>query len=80
MYVNGSGVPTDYAEAARWYLQAAEQGDAVAQSSLRVMYVLGWGVPQDYVQAHMWFNLAASHDLEDADRSRDRLAARMTAC
>ena len=78
MYVSGSGVPQDYAEAAKWYRRAAEQGDAIAQSSLGVMYVLGWGVPQDYVQAHKWFDLAAAHDLEDANKSRDRVAGRMT--
>ncbi len=30
MYANGQGVPQDYAEAARWYRMAAEQGDASA--------------------------------------------------
>ena len=28
MYGEGRGVPQDYAEAARWYRRAAEQGDA----------------------------------------------------
>ena len=31
MYYNGEGVQKDYAEAARWYKKAAEQGDGIAQ-------------------------------------------------
>ncbi len=31
MYYNGEGVQKDYAEAARWYKKAAEQGDVIAQ-------------------------------------------------
>jgi uncharacterized protein len=34
MYYDGKGVPQDYAEAARWYRKAAEQGDALAQSMI----------------------------------------------
>jgi TPR repeat protein len=53
-------VAQDYAEAAHWFREAAEQGEAKAQSMLGVLYALGQGVPQDYVQAHMWINIAAS--------------------
>jgi len=31
MYEDGSGVPKDYTEAARWYRAAAEQGDSDGQ-------------------------------------------------
>jgi len=60
MYKIGSGVPQNYAEAAKWYRLAAEQGHAIAQSHLGDMYFGGRGVPQDNVQAHMWMNLAAA--------------------
>ena len=33
MYFNGRGVPRDYAEAAKWYRKAAEQGAAVLRRS-----------------------------------------------
>ncbi len=33
---NGEGVPQDYAEAAKWYRLAAEQGYATAQTILGV--------------------------------------------
>ena len=31
LYYNGEGVPQDYKEAFRWFLAAAEQGNALAQ-------------------------------------------------
>ena len=65
MYDNGRGVPLDYAEAARWYRMAAEQGNAVAQFNLGVMYANGHGVPQDDAEAVKWYRRAA-------DRGEDR--------
>jgi len=47
MYYNGQGVRQDYAEAVRWYRQAAEQGNAEAQNNLGAMYAIGQGVRQD---------------------------------
>src|SRR5215216_4407985 len=60
MYIQGNGVPQDYATAAYWYRQAAEQGYVLAQANLGYMYMNGQGVPRDYVQAHIWSNLAAA--------------------
>jgi hypothetical protein len=59
MYQHGWGVPQNHAEAARWYLRAAEQGHVIAQSNLGVMYANGWGVPEDLVEAGRWFRMAA---------------------
>jgi TPR repeat protein len=77
-----AGVPQNYAEAAKWYRLAAEQGNARGQYDLGLMYVKGQGVRQDYVQAHMWLNLAASaaleHDRDITVNARDDLAAKMT--
>ena len=39
MYLTGSGVAQDYAEAAQWYRRAAEQGYAPAQFDLGRMYL-----------------------------------------
>jgi hypothetical protein len=61
------GVVQNYAEAARWYHRAAEQGDAYAQSSLGFMYVQGIAVPYDPVQAYKWLNLAAAR-FEDPEK------------
>jgi len=83
MYGNGQGLPQDYAEAAKWFRKAAEQGDARAQFNLGGMYGQGQGVPQDYVEAHMWLNLAASNapgeKYEEYAAVRDRVASRMSA-
>jgi uncharacterized protein len=78
MYLNGQGVPKDYAATASWWRKAAEQGEASAQHNLGLMYANGQGVPQDYVIAHMWFSLAAASGDTDAATNRDKVAARMT--
>ena len=78
MYLSGRGVPQDDAEALRWNRKASEQGDATAQFNLGLMYEKGIGVPQDYVSAHMWINLAAAQGGEDAQKSREFVAKRMT--
>jgi uncharacterized protein len=48
-----------YDNAVYWYLLAAEQGHADAQSNLAQIYSYGKGVPQDYKTAVKWFKLAA---------------------
>ena len=52
-------VPQNYAEAAKWYRKAAEQGDALAQLSLGSLYEQGQGVPQNYAEAAKWYRKAA---------------------
>ena len=59
MYVRGSGVPQDDAEAAKWFRKAADQGNAYAQGNLGFMYANGQGVPQDYAEAVKWYHKAA---------------------
>lgn len=43
------------------FRKAAEQGDAVAQSSLGLAYARGQGVPRNYAEAAQWFRRAAEH-------------------
>ena len=59
MYYNGVGVARDYAEAAKWYRKAAEQGHADAQYFLGSLYYNGQGVAQDEAEAERWFRKAA---------------------
>jgi hypothetical protein len=68
MYYYGRGVPSDYAEAARWYRKAAEQGYARAQYDLGYMYFYGRGVSQDRKEANRWFAKAADQGDERAKR------------
>jgi uncharacterized protein len=58
------GNKTDYAEAAQWYLKAAEQSHARAQFNLGIMYLKGLGVPRDKRLSQMWMSRAA--ELGDA--------------
>ncbi len=65
------GVPQDFAEGAKWWRKAADQGFSPAQFWLAHMYALGYGVPQDYAEAMKWYRLAADQGLGDA---QDELA------
>ena len=57
MYLHGSGVPLNYAEAARWYRAAADQGYAkVKPTSAPCIY--GKGVRQNYAEAARWYRMA----------------------
>ena len=49
----------DYVTAMRLFRPFANQGDALAQTTLGEMYAKGKGVPQDYAQALVWFRKAA---------------------
>ncbi|MDR2220348.1 MAG: sel1 repeat family protein [Methylobacillus sp.] len=64
----------DYAEAAKWYRKAAEQGVAGAQIALGKMYKYGYGVEQDDAQAVAWFRKAAGQARERGDYSGQRIA------
>ena len=55
--------PTDYKEAAKWWLIAAKRGHAEAQFRLGRLYLKGEeGVPQDDKEAYIWLFLAALND------------------
>lgn len=47
-------IAVDLTEAARWYVKAAEAGDALAQEQLAIAYLAGLGVDPDPVQAERW--------------------------
>jgi hypothetical protein len=78
-YQYGEGVTKNYTEAAKWYRNAADQGDATAQRRLGLMYSNGEGVPQDNVEAYKWYNLAAAQGNETAKENKEIIAGRMTA-
>ncbi|MDA7466920.1 sel1 repeat family protein [Planktomarina temperata] len=74
----GGAVTQDYAEAAKWYRLAAEQGYPNAQFALGFLHEVGHGVLQDKVMSHMWFNIASANGDELAGDSRDETAKKMT--
>src|SRR5687768_2358477 len=53
------GDGADYAQAAQWYVKAADQGHSLAQFKLGLMYSTGQGRPKDEVTANRWFYKAA---------------------
>jgi hypothetical protein len=63
-FANGVGAAQDFAQAAIWYLKAAEQSHPLAQFNLGRMYALGQGLPCDVAQSLMWIQKSA--DLGDA--------------
>jgi TPR repeat protein len=72
-YFFGEGVSQDFAEAVKWYLKAAEQGNADAQFNLGGIYQEGIVVPQDYPQALNWYIKAAEQGHERAKTKLDTM-------
>ena len=59
----GGDVDKDYAEAARWYKRAAEQGYVLAHNALGWMAFRGQGMPEDGLKAFHWFEYAAERGI-----------------
>ncbi|MBX9755748.1 MAG: sel1 repeat family protein [Pseudomonadaceae bacterium] len=66
LYENGFGVSKDPAQAAAWYLKAAEQGNSDAQFNLGAMHEHGVGIPVNYPEAVRWYRPAAEQGDIDA--------------
>ena len=58
--IANGGSKSDHAEAAQWYLKAAEQSHAQAQLNLGIMYLKGQGVPRDQTLSRIWMSRAAN--------------------
>jgi len=54
IYVQGKGVPQDFAAAARWCDKAAEAGIPEAQTALAGLKMLGLGTKRDYQDGYFW--------------------------
>ena len=78
MYMNGTGVNTDYAQALNWYNKAAAQGNYSGECNLGIMYDRGLGVPKDKVTAYMWYILATQSGSPLAPKNAKLLAPQMT--
>lgn len=59
-YANGHGAALDYAQAAYWYLKAADQSHSLAQFNLGIMYANGQGMSRDWAESAMWIRKAAN--------------------
>ncbi|HZR27417.1 MAG TPA: tetratricopeptide repeat protein, partial [Terriglobales bacterium] len=65
-YQLGRGVKPDPAEAAQWFLKAANFGSPMAQTEIGYLYIRGEGVARDEQQALKWFQRAAVEDYAPA--------------
>ncbi|CAJ2377530.1 MAG: hypothetical protein IBGAMO2_70001 [Arenicellales bacterium IbO2] len=65
-YFHGEGVAKNLREAVRWWLKAAEQGNALAQTNLASAYMLGKGVIKDAREAYIWLSIANANGNESA--------------
>lgn len=67
----------DYAQAAKWFRMAAEQGDPEAQHSLGCIYEAGEDVGEDFEEAEKWYSKAAEQGhkqaIEDLKELREYL-------
>jgi len=88
IHANGmDNVPVDYAEAARWYQMAADQGYAEAKQELGYLYERGLGVEKDELKAlnlqrqasGLGEDLDYAYKIADARAIADDLATRLMA-
>ncbi len=61
LYDLGRGVPSDPAEALRWYKRAGEGGLPAAELNAAFMYDRGRGTRRDASEAALWYARAAAH-------------------
>jgi len=59
MFQNGLGVPTDYAKAMSWFVEAAAHGNTDAENQLGWIYQHGQGVEPDDAKAVTWYRMSA---------------------
>ena len=78
LYEKGLGVNLNYDMAAYWYLRAAEQGYAYAQTALGRMYTGDHGINRDAIRAYMWSSIAAGLWDPDAKLIQETVAETMS--
>ena len=66
LYLNGDGVPRDYALARSWFEKAAALDLAGAMFNLGMVYLRGYGVQKDLKRSTEWFERAANGGDRDA--------------
>jgi uncharacterized protein len=62
VYEKGGSLPENQAEAARWWLRAAKEGDDDAQVAMATKLLNGQGVAQDFEQGRYWCHEAAKQN------------------
>lgn len=68
-FYSGEDVSQDFAEASKWFREAANLGHAKAQFNLGYMCAVGEGTPQDLGEALQWYTRAAEQGLVEAQNN-----------
>jgi TPR repeat protein len=63
LYERAFGVPQDYAEALKWFQQAAALGNGFAQGNIGDYYFFGIGRARSFPEALRWYRMAAEKDV-----------------
>src|SRR6185437_12251740 len=79
LYAGGDGKSGNFAEAARWFLRAANLGYVDAVFNLAVLYERGDGVPQSLLDAYKWYSVAAISGDAVAKTRADAIATQISA-
>ena len=66
LYVDGHGVPQDYAEAVKWFKRSADQGYTRGPARSGSHVRRRKGVKRDYMEAYKWMNICAAKATPDA--------------
>jgi len=84
IYELGQGVEADCAEATKWFLKAAEQGDAGGQLQMGKRCHRGSFAPlaqdarESRIEAYKWFKLAAAQGYKDSEMHCEQIGLAMT--
>ena len=73
IFEKGQGVKSDFAEAAAWYLKAAEKGNPAAQYRLGRLYERGQGVEQNRDEAIKLYRKSSRQGYQDAKQALKRI-------
>ena len=84
MYEQGQGMEPDCAEATKWFLKAAEQGDAGGQLQMGKRCHRGSFAPlahdarESRIEAYKWFKLASAQGYKDSETLCEQIGLTMT--
>ena len=84
MYELGQGMEPDCAEATKWFLKAAEQGDAGGQLQMGKRCHRGSFAPlaqdarESRIEAYKWFKLASAQGYRDSQMLCEQMGLAMT--
>jgi S1-C subfamily serine protease len=78
LYRQGRGVPKDFELSARYFAQAAQQGDADGAKNIGLALARGEGAERNLVQAYFWLSIAAMDSISQVvDRFNTSIAEKM---